>query len=94
MDPRLKENKDFYTSPKWRRVRQAILRRDKFICQRCKRFGRVRAATEVHHIEYLEDNPSRAYDPTNLVSLCHACHNHFHFEKSKNLNNFKEHSTR
>lgn len=71
----------FYNSPQWKRKRKAVLARDGYRCQRCKRYGRIRQATTVHHIEYLEDNPSRAFDAKNLISLCAACHNEIHTEK-------------
>lgn len=79
------EKGKFYTSEKWKRKRAAILARDKYQCQICKRYGRMRQATEVHHIVHLEDDPSRAFDASNLISLCKACHNAQHPEKQKEL---------
>jgi 5-methylcytosine-specific restriction endonuclease McrA len=75
----------FYGTEKWKRKRAAILARDKYQCQICKRYGRTRQATEVHHIVHLEDDPSRALDGSNLISLCKACHNAQHPEKQKEL---------
>lgn len=72
----------FYGTEKWKRKRAAILARDKYQCQICKRYGRMRQATEVHHIVHLEDDPSRAFDASNLISLCKACHNAQHPEKA------------
>lgn len=72
-----------YTSKKWRRKRSAILRRDKYRCQECKRYGRLTEATEVHHIKHVDEYPELAYKNGNLVSLCHACHNKQHPEKAK-----------
>lgn len=80
----------FYQSRRWKSLRQSILRRDKYQCQICKRYGRHTEAKEVHHIEHLEDNPARAYDPTNLISLCHACHRRAHPEKAEALNKGRE----
>ena len=71
----------FYKSRAWQRKREAILRRDKYICQNCKRYGRKTEATTVHHIKHLEDAPELALDNDNLVSLCAACHNKLHPEK-------------
>lgn len=79
----------FYSGARWLRFRQKILRRDKYQCQRCKRYGRITEATEVHHIEHLEDAPERAYDPSNVVSLCHRCHNAQHPEKAATMNQNK-----
>ena len=72
---------EFYESRRWKRLRLAVLRRDKYICQNCKRYGRTRPAEEVHHIKHLEDYPELAMDPENLISLCKACHNAMHPEK-------------
>lgn len=71
----------FYITTRWKRKRAAILRRDKYLCQDCKRYGRTREAKEVHHIKHLEDHPELAYEDSNLISLCHACHNKAHPEK-------------
>jgi 5-methylcytosine-specific restriction endonuclease McrA len=72
----------FYGTEKWKRKRAAILARDKYQCQICKRYGRTRQATEVHHIVHIEDDPSRALDGSNLISLCRTCHNAQHPEKA------------
>lgn len=71
-----------YNGVKWKRKRGLILRRDKYMCQRCKRYGRAIEATEVHHIKHADEYPELVYDDQNLVSLCHACHNHMHPEKA------------
>ena len=71
----------FYDSKKWERCRARILRRDHYQCQVCKRYGKMVEATEVHHIEHLEDAPERAFDSSNLISLCHRCHWLQHPEK-------------
>jgi len=63
-----------------------ILRRDKYLCQRCKRYGRMRQATVVHHIKHLDEYPELALDPSNLVSLCADCHNKEHPEKAGKAN--------
>jgi len=72
---------EFYKSEKWKRKRAAILRRDGYLCQDCKRYGRMRQATTVHHIEHYDERPDLALVDSNLVSLCAACHNARHPEK-------------
>ena len=74
----------FYNSNRWRLFRKRILRRDEYTCQRCKRYGKVTTATEVHHIKHLEDFPELAFDPRNCVALCKGCHNMQHPEKGTN----------
>ena len=71
----------FYKSRAWKIKREAILRRDGFMCQECKRYGKAREAKTVHHIIHLEDDPSLALKSSNLISLCTACHNKAHPEK-------------
>ncbi len=71
-----------YRSARWLRKRNVILRRDKYQCRECKRFGRRKEATEVHHIKHVDEFPELAFVDSNLVSLCHACHNAKHPEKA------------
>lgn len=74
-------NDKFYESARWKRKRAAILARDGYMCQRCKKYGRMRPATIVHHIKELEDFPELAWVNSNLESVCLACHNALHPEK-------------
>lgn len=54
------------------------MKRDKYICQDCRKAGKVKAAEEVHHI--IELTPDNINDPAitlaldNLISLCRKCH--------------------
>ena len=85
------DKEDFYQSGKWKRKRERILRRDKYTCQICKRYGRIREATIVHHkIEY-EDDPSLGLVDSNLVSVCKSCHEMLHPEKGTKSNRLKAH---
>ena len=72
---------DFYASKVWERKREKILRRDGYMCRECRRYGRRRAATTVHHIEPYEERPDLALTDSNLISLCASCHNKKHPEK-------------
>lgn len=74
-------DESFYKSKAWEKKRAAILRRDAYRCQWCKRYGKMVQATTVHHIQHLEDRPDLALSPDNLVSLCSKCHNKAHPEK-------------
>ena len=74
-----------YTSAKWKTTRNRVLRRDRYQCRICRRYGRNREALEVHHIQPVEIRPDLAFSMDNLVSLCHACHNKQHPEKARNL---------
>lgn len=75
------ETEAFYNSPRWRRKQKAILRRDHYQCQLCKRYGRISEATIVHHKLELAEYPELAMDDDNLVSVCRKCHNKLHDEK-------------
>lgn len=72
---------DFLKSKQWQRKRAAILRRDKYQCRECRRYGRTREATTVHHIKHRDEFPELALVDSNLISLCDSCHNKFHPEK-------------
>ena len=72
---------DFHKTKQWERKREQILRRDGYLCRECRRYGKARQATTVHHIEHVEDRPDLALVDSNLVSLCSACHNKMHPEK-------------
>ena len=77
-----KAMKEFsYKDPKWIRKRKAILRRDNYLCQECKRYGRYVEAKTVHHIKHADEYPELIYVDTNLISLCNKCHNKMHPEK-------------
>ena len=72
---------DIHKSMRWKKKREQILRRDKYMCQDCKRYGKRVDATEVHHIKHVDEYPELAFDSSNLISLCAACHNKRHPEK-------------
>ena len=56
----------------WRRKRAAVLKRDGYLCQCCKRAGRVSLATEVDHV--IPQAEGGSDDETNLQAICEPCH--------------------
>ncbi len=72
--------KPFYRSKEWEKVRQYVIRRDKYLCQKCGS-----PAEEVHHKIHLSpeniNDPEIALSPDNLVSLCRDCHFREHGNK-------------
>lgn len=78
------ETDAIYHDKRYKRAREAALRRDEYCCQHCKRYGRMRQATITHHIKPVEIAPELAFNADNLVSLCMSCHNKMHPEKGKN----------
>lgn len=79
----MKKVKPFYKSKEWRKCREMILIRDHYLCQTCLKKGIIKVANTVHHIKPLEDYPELALEPTNLESICPACHNQEHPEKGR-----------
>lgn len=70
-----------YKTKQWTNKRKQILKRDGYLCQECKRYGRRIDAVTVHHKKHVDEYPELAYKDDNLVSLCDKCHNVMHPEK-------------
>lgn len=68
----------FYKSPRWEKLRAAVLRRDGYMCQVSKRYGKRVEATVVHHVFPREDFPDYAWEPWNLISLSAKAHDELH----------------
>ncbi len=72
----------FYKSKEWADQRIEALKRDKYECQRCSgNFDSIavktlRTAEEVHHILGIKERPELCLQLSNLVSLCHECHDY------------------
>jgi len=63
--------------------RNAVLERDKNICQRCKIVGRK---IHAHHIIEWDKNEDLRYEVNNGLTLCTSCHNkHHHIGKESKL---------
>lgn len=83
--------KAFYNSKAWQQTREAVLKRDRYMCQ-CQ--GCDHVAEEVHHkIEITEQNindPRITLNMSNLISLCGECHKRItreaHRQQGKILN--------
>lgn len=74
-----------YKNSKWLRKRNAILKRDEYLCRECKRYGKTTAATTVHHVKRAGDYPELRFDNKNLISLCSKCHDGMHDRNSNEL---------
>lgn len=72
-EPSQKEQ-GFYHKTAWRKIRLMALQRDHYLCQACLKKGIVTIATEVHHLQPLEQFPSLGLELSNLQSLCWQCH--------------------
>lgn len=68
----------FYKTKKWEHKRAVILRRDEYMCQISKRYGKRVPANTVHHIFPRDRFPQYAWKNWNLISLSHEMHNEMH----------------
>ena len=71
--PARQEDKNFYSSKRWRDTRAAFLRKNP-LCVDCEKAGRFVPALHVHHLVERKEDPSRSFDWTNLEALCPSCH--------------------
>lgn len=67
-----------YKSKRWKIKREKILRRDGYLCQESKRYGKRVDATTVHHVYPAEDYPEYEWCDWNLISLSNEQHNAMH----------------
>lgn len=58
---------DYLKSEKWKRLRLEVMKRDSFLCQKCK----TERACHVHHLTYERLGREKMED---LVSICLNCH--------------------
>lgn len=74
-------NDSHYTGKRHRQWREKVLRRDKYLCQECARYGKRTAASVADHILERKDYPELQYVVSNGRALCASCHNKRHPEK-------------
>ena len=76
----------FYTSTRWLKLRQAVLRRDHYQCQQSKRTKMIPdEAVLVHHVLPREVFPEYQWQPWNLISLSMQAHNRMHDRETDHL---------
>ncbi len=69
---------NIYKTKRWQRKREHILRRDGYLCQISKWYGKRVDAETVHHIWPVEDYPEYAWYDWNLISVSNIMHNKLH----------------
>lgn len=74
-----------YELKKWKKKRERILRRDEYMCQESKRYGKTVEATTVHHIYPVEEYPELAFEDWNLISFSDKKHNAMHDRKTRKI---------
>lgn len=75
----------FYNQKRWIRLRERILRRDKYVCQVSKRYGKITEGNTVHHIFPRDDFPEYQYEPWNLITVSASTHDRLHERNSQTL---------
>ena len=65
---------EYLATPQFRAVRERVMEEARWTCQRCG----VRAATQVHHLQYPEWGDVDV--PENLIAICEWCHYDIHKE--------------
>lgn len=81
----MKEADPFYRSRRWKSKREKILRRDRYICQSSKRYGKIVQADTVHHIFPRDSYPQYELCDWNLISLCSREHDRMHYRLTNEL---------
>ncbi len=74
----VKQAEGFYKSDRWKRLRNAVLRRDGYVCQWSRRYGKRVEATTVHHAFPRDEFPEYQWEPWNLVALDGSVHDRMH----------------
>ena len=74
-----------YNTGKWERKRSKILKKQGYMCQECKRYGKRIDANTAHHIYPAEDYTEYVWCDWNLISLCSTCHNSMHNRNDRSL---------
>lgn len=74
-----------YKGKRWRDLAARAMRRDGYMCQLSKRYGKQMPAELVHHIYPVDDYPEYAYCLWNLISLSRAVHNTLHDRNTDKL---------
>lgn len=69
---------NLYESTRWRKKRIHILKRDGYICQHFKRYGKRIDADTAHHIYPVDEYPEYTWCDWNLISLSRKAHDMMH----------------
>jgi len=71
--PEQREADRLRSTARWQRLRMVVLRREP-LCRACTDAGRTTPATEVDHLEPLQQRIDLAFVEANLQPLCRSCH--------------------
>lgn len=79
----------FYNSKEWKQLRRQVMQDNDYLCAECKRNGKIRQATQVHHKVPIEEDYGLRLEYDNMEALCNQCHNVAH-ERRSQLSRFME----
>lgn len=68
----------FYNSKQWLALRKYKFQQADGLCEECAKKGIVRQGIEVHHIVPISVDWSKRLLLSNLILLCHECHDNEH----------------
>ena len=71
-----------WVSAQGKKLRASYLAMHPYCFDHMTMFGEPVPATEVHHLVEQIDRPDLVLEASNLVSLCHACHNARHGKRA------------
>lgn len=59
----------------WTKLRQKVLKRDRFMCQRCwYKFGIANSnELQAHHIKSRKNYPELVFEERNVITMCKTC---------------------
>ncbi|MEN6571392.1 MAG: HNH endonuclease [Anaerolineaceae bacterium] len=72
------ERQRIYASSEWRSIIRQVYQRDGYRCVRCGATKKGYRSIQAHHIKPWAGNPEMRFDLSNIVTLCHDCHNWVH----------------
>lgn len=71
------------TTDEWLKLKKACLERDDYSCQRCEKRNRQGQGMTAHHL--VPRSEEGIDDLTNLVILCHPCHDYVEINNLRTL---------
>jgi len=70
---------------KWKQLQRKAFKRDKFLCQRCKKdFKSEKQKLTIDHVIKASDDKTKWFDLDNLRTLCKECHRHINAVNDQN----------
>lgn len=65
-----------YCQKEWFKIIKRVYKRDNYTCQICNKHG---GQLNAHHIIPWSEDPKKAFDMENLITLCLSCHAKIHY---------------